>query len=192
MKRSLESYLGLVYPFNVRPDPDDGGYIVEFPDLRYCVGTGETVEEAIADAEIAKSEWIKAAYEDHIAIPEPQSSVEYNGRISLRVPKSLHRNIIEQSNIDGVSANQFLNNLICIGMGKRIRNPKPAVFVKGTATSMLDHREMDVVAMTGGKKITGKKAGSIAKLLGQPATSETVRTVAGSDLSQVERPKKKK
>jgi antitoxin HicB len=119
MKRTLESYLNLDYPFIVRPDTDDGGYIVEFQDLRYCVGTGDTVEEAIADAKIAKSEWIKAAYEDGITIPEPQSNAEYNGRISLRIPKSLHRNIIEASKIDGVSANQFLNNLICIGMGKR-------------------------------------------------------------------------
>jgi antitoxin HicB len=121
MKRSLESYLNIVYPFTVRPDTDDGGYIVEFSDLRYCVGTGETIEEAIADAMIAKNEWIKAAYEDSINIPEPQSIDDYNGRISLRIPKSLHKNIIEVAKVEGVSANQLLNHLISLGMGKRIR-----------------------------------------------------------------------
>ncbi len=123
MEKSLESYLNADYPFTVRPDTDDGGYIVEFPDLRYCVGTGDTVDEAIADAMTAKSEWIKASYEDRITIPEPQSNEEYNGRISLRIPKSLHRHIIEAAKNEGVSANQFLSHLISLGMGNRMRQP---------------------------------------------------------------------
>jgi antitoxin HicB len=71
----------------------------------------------------AKSEWIKAAYEDHISVPEPQSSDEYNGRISLRIPKSLHKHIIEAAKVEGVSANQFLSHLISLGMGRRTRQP---------------------------------------------------------------------
>ena len=84
--KDLDHYLKLDYPFTVRPDLDDGGYIVEFPDLRYCVGTGDTVEEAIDDAIIAKSEWIKSSYEAGITIPEPGGNDEYNGRISLSSP----------------------------------------------------------------------------------------------------------
>ncbi len=119
-EKSLEYYLNANYPFTVRPDTDDGGYIVEFLDLRYCHGTGDTVEEAIADSKIVKEEWIKAAYEERIPIPEPSSSDEYNGRISLRIPRSLHKNIIEAAKKEGVSANQFLNHLISLGMGKRL------------------------------------------------------------------------
>lgn len=121
--KPLDYYLNADYPFVVKPDINDGGYIVEFPDLQFCHGTGDTVEEAIVDSKIVKEEWLKAAYEDHIAIPEPQGSEEYNGRISLRIPKSLHRNIIEAAKNEGVSANQFLNHLISLGMGKRMRRP---------------------------------------------------------------------
>lgn len=119
MNKELNYYLNLTYPFNVRPDLDDGGYIVEFPDIRYCVGTGDTPEEAIGDAMIAKEEWIKAAYENQISIPEPGGSEDYNGRITLRIPKSLHRKIIETAKKEGVSANQFLNYLISTGIGKK-------------------------------------------------------------------------
>ncbi len=38
MEKNLEYYLGLNYSFNVKPDLDDGGYVAEFPDLRYCGG----------------------------------------------------------------------------------------------------------------------------------------------------------
>ena len=119
MEKNLKYYLKLTYPFNIKPDLDDGGYIAEFPDLRYCVGTGDTVDEAIDDAMIAKEEWLKAAYENKLTIPEPSSSDEFNGRVTLRLPKSLHRNIIETAKKEGVSANQFLLHLISIGMGNK-------------------------------------------------------------------------
>lgn len=71
MKKDLNSYLNLTYPFIVWPDLDDGGYIVEFIDLRYCVGTGDTIKDAISNAIKAKNEWIITAYENGITIPKP-------------------------------------------------------------------------------------------------------------------------
>ena len=120
MSKDLNYYLSLTYPFAVRPDADDGGFIVEFPDLSYCVGTGDTTEEAIKDAMIAKEEWIKAALESGINIPEPGGNEEYNGRITLRIPRSLHRMVAEAAKREGVSANQFLSHLISMGMGRKI------------------------------------------------------------------------
>jgi len=120
MSKDLGIYLNLDYPFTVRPDTDDGGYIVEFPDLRYCVGTGDTREEAIKDAIAAKNEWINAAFENGIPIPEPSSKEEYSGRVTLRIPKSLHRKVIEAAKKEGVSANQYLSHLISMGMGKKM------------------------------------------------------------------------
>lgn len=117
--KDLNYYLSLAYAFMVKPDVEDGGFIVEFPDLQYCVGTGDSIEEAISDAMIAREEWIKAALESGIKIPEPADE-EYNGRISLRIPKSLHRKINEIAKKEGVSANQFLSNLISMNIGKRL------------------------------------------------------------------------
>ena len=118
--KTLEFYLNHNYPFTVRPDTDDGGFIVEFPDLRYCVGTGDTIEEAIRDAMFAKSEWLKASFEDGIPIPAPGGNEEYNGRISLRIPKGLHRSVVEAARKEGVSANQYLSHLISFGLGRKM------------------------------------------------------------------------
>lgn len=45
---------------------------------------------------------------------------EYSGRISLRVPKSLHKKIMEAAQMEGVSANLYLTHLISLGMGKKV------------------------------------------------------------------------
>ena len=39
LDKDLNYYLKFAYPINIRHDTDDGGFIFEFPDLRYCVGT---------------------------------------------------------------------------------------------------------------------------------------------------------
>lgn len=120
MSKDLNYYLNLTYPFTVRPDTDDGGFIVEYPDLRYCVGTGDTIEEAINDSMFAKSEWIKASFDSGITIPEPGCNEDYNGRVTLRIPKSLHRMVAEAAKREGVSANQYLSHLISMGIGKKM------------------------------------------------------------------------
>jgi len=33
---------------------------------------------------------------------------EYNGKISLRVPRSLHRDLVEDAKSEGISLNQFI------------------------------------------------------------------------------------
>ena len=45
-------------------DSVETGYIVSFPDLPGCLTCGATMEEAIANAEDAKKEWIHAYLEE--------------------------------------------------------------------------------------------------------------------------------
>ena len=51
---------------------EDGGYIADIPDLKYCSAFGDTPEEAVREVEIAKSLWLESAREDGIPIPAPQ------------------------------------------------------------------------------------------------------------------------
>jgi len=51
---------------------------------------------------------------------KPEENLEdYSGRISLRVPRSLHKKIMEAAKEEGVSANLYLTHLISLGMGKK-------------------------------------------------------------------------
>lgn len=71
--KTLNEYLALPYKMELISDPDEGGFVVSFPELPGCVTTGETAEQAIANARDAKNAWLTAALEDHIVIPEPDN-----------------------------------------------------------------------------------------------------------------------
>lgn len=51
----------------------------------------------------------------------PEENLEdYSGRISLRVPKSLHKKIMVAAQREGVSANLYLTHLISLGLGEKV------------------------------------------------------------------------
>ena len=105
--KTIEEYMELPYRIELIPDTDEGGFAICFPDLPGCLSSGETVEEAYRNAEDAKFEWLTAAIEEGISIPEPDSIEDYSGQFKLRIPRSLHRQLALQSRREGVSMNQY-------------------------------------------------------------------------------------
>ena len=105
--RTLDEYMSLPYKMEIVSDADEGGYVVSFPELRGCLTCGETLQEAIANAEDAKREWIRSAIESNTDIPEPLSDNDFSGQFKLRIPKSLHRSLSENAKKEGISMNQY-------------------------------------------------------------------------------------
>ena len=105
--KTLDEYLALPYRMELTPDPDEGGYVVSFPDLPGCLSEGETIDEAVANAEDAKREWLAAAIEDGYPIKEPNGIDNYSGQFKLRIPKSLHKSLSVHAKEEGVSMNQY-------------------------------------------------------------------------------------
>lgn len=60
------------YHINVFWSDEDGSWVADIPDLRYCSALGETPEEAVREVIRAKEAWLESAREDGVAIPEPQ------------------------------------------------------------------------------------------------------------------------
>ena len=113
--KSLEEYMQLPYRMELIPDRDEGGFVVSFPDLPGCLSTGSTYEEAIRNAEDAKREWLFAAMEENVEIPEPDDLENYSGQFRLRMPKSLHRRLALQAKREGVSMNQYCIYRLSVG-----------------------------------------------------------------------------
>ena len=105
--KTLIEYLKMPYRMELVEDPDEGGFVVSYPDLPGCITCGETVERAIASAQDAKKAWLEAALEEGIEIHEPDSLEEYSGQFKLRLPRSLHRSLAEHSQREGSSMNQY-------------------------------------------------------------------------------------
>jgi predicted RNase H-like HicB family nuclease len=60
------------YHINIFYSDEDGGYIADIPDLDACSAFAETPEKALAEVEIAKVAWRKAARKAGKRIPKPR------------------------------------------------------------------------------------------------------------------------
>lgn len=105
--RTLNEYLMLPYRLEIVPDVDEGGYVASYPELPGCMTCADTMERAIAQAADTKREWLIAAMESGITIPEPDDIEGYSGQFKLRIPKSLHRQLVQQARREGISMNQY-------------------------------------------------------------------------------------
>lgn len=60
------------YHINVFFSDEDGGYIADIPDLKYCSAFGRTPDEAVREVLIAKKVWIKTALKEGVPVPPPK------------------------------------------------------------------------------------------------------------------------
>ena len=60
------------YHINVFYSDDDGCYVADIPDLKYCSALGKTPELAVREVRRAKTAWLKAAKANGKPIPKPK------------------------------------------------------------------------------------------------------------------------
>jgi antitoxin HicB len=125
-EEKLNYYLSLDYSYIIKKltSEEGGGFLLTFPDLDGCMTGGNTLEETIRNIDDAKRSYF-LAFEDNEAVSLPNSvnkteEKDYSGRISLRVPKSLHKKITMMADAEGVSDNQYLLYIISQGLEKSI------------------------------------------------------------------------
>ncbi|MFZ5911495.1 MAG: type II toxin-antitoxin system HicB family antitoxin [Chloroflexota bacterium] len=147
--RTLEEYLALPYHIEIIRDNDEEnpGWVARVVELPGCITQGDTFEEIEEMIEDAMRGWIGVALEDGIPVPEPQPDEEYSGKFVVRVPRSLHRQLVEAAEREGVSLNQFVNVALGMAVG-RASVPAPVAYPVGERQPQMMVRERK-----------GKKAG---------------------------------
>ena len=115
----MEDYIKLAsqYPITITPIPQDegAGYYVSstyFPGIHVDM---ETVDEAIAEFRTVLADVIKDSLENGRSIPQITSD-EYSGKMSLRMSKSLHRQLAHRAELEGVSMNALVVQYIAQGL----------------------------------------------------------------------------
>jgi predicted HicB family RNase H-like nuclease len=81
------------------------------------VTAGETPAEALELLRDAMAAWLESAIEhgDPIPAPSEASKETYSGRLLLRMPKTLHRDLAKRAEREGVSLNQHVVALLSAG-----------------------------------------------------------------------------
>lgn len=99
------------YPFSVKIieyGKDDFEYEVRFIDFPNVIGVGDTANEAIDEGYYNLQAYIKYCELNNVNIPNPSISREpndFSGKITIRIPKTLHRDLSEYAEFDGMSLN---------------------------------------------------------------------------------------
>jgi predicted RNase H-like HicB family nuclease len=90
---------------------EDEGFIATAPDLPGCSAFGESEAAAVSELDQAIDAWIDAARVAGNAVPAPSNPASrgpYSGKLLLRLPRSLHRDLVEEAKREDVSLNQFV------------------------------------------------------------------------------------
>ncbi len=126
IEKDLEYYAKL--PYNIileKWDDGEGPYwVARIVELPHCLIHGDTPEEAVAEIEEVKRDWIESSLERGLKIPEPIRH-KHSGQIRLRIPPSLHRLLSDRAAVEGVSLNQYMTTALAKSVGLDINVSKP-------------------------------------------------------------------
>jgi len=129
--RTVDDYLRLPYTIEVIRDESDGlpGYVARVVELPGCLTQADDFQELGEMVEDAMRLWFETALEDGQVIPQPRLAAQHSGKFLVRVPRSLHRQLVEAAERDGVSLNNLVNVILARAMGERanaVSSPQPA------------------------------------------------------------------
>lgn len=108
--KTLEDYMNLPYTTEIRHDED--GWFAKVIELPGCMSWTDTFEELGPMIEDAKRGWIEDALEHGDPVPEPRGTEDYSGKVNLRMPRSLHRDLARRAKEEGVSLNQLMTTIL--------------------------------------------------------------------------------
>ena len=122
-------------PYRVSVDREEVGgeerWVASVDELPGCTSTGTTRDAAVGGVQDAISAWIATALEEGREVPEPAGKTTFSGRLLLRMPRSLHRELTRAAERESVSLNQLITDVLASAVNwqggagdRRTRGPK--------------------------------------------------------------------
>jgi len=116
----VKDYLELPYTIKVVKDEGEeySGWFARVVELPGCMTQADTFAELSEMIQEAMTAWIETALEDGETIPMPRSVQDYSGRFVIRIPKTLHKELVETAEREGVSLNTYVNVALAKTVGQ--------------------------------------------------------------------------
>jgi predicted RNase H-like HicB family nuclease len=117
MAVEVQKIMGAAYSRELRINEDGSWFarVVEFPG---CMTEGDTRNEALKNLDDAMVGWIEAHLKDGDPIPPPIDDPQFSGKFLVRVPRSVHRELSQRAEREGVSLNQLVLSALARLVGR--------------------------------------------------------------------------
>lgn len=126
--KNLEYYMNLKYQIQINPIEEDDGeeyFQLVIPDLPGFKIYEDSIQELMENVEDAKAAWFISRINEKKEIPMPNTiKNNYSGRITLRIAKSLHRELSIGAMQDGISLNSYISNLLLLNNNQNAMQDK--------------------------------------------------------------------
>ena len=103
--------LRFTYPMKLTRDRKDGGYVVNCRDLPEAITQGETVDEALIEAEGALQAAIEARAEDGLDIPAPSRAKRGERMVATPITTALKAAVYLAMRKEGVSKSELARRM---------------------------------------------------------------------------------
>lgn len=106
------------YSYAIRWSDEDAAFIAVCPDFPGLSAFGDTPAEAVEELDVA----VELAIEEYEAegrpLPAPSAAQEYSGQFRLRLPRSLHAELAQRAELEGISLNALALSYVAAGLGR--------------------------------------------------------------------------
>lgn len=116
ISKKTEEILSKAYARRLIPD-ETGGYVASIQEFPGCIAEGDTAEEALQNLDKAATSWVEVALSSGYEIRDPVSFYGCSGKIALRIPRGLHKQVAELAELGETSVNQLLVTAIAHYVG---------------------------------------------------------------------------
>lgn len=118
--KEARKYLKLPYSYTIETHEDDEEdeeyYVIKVNELLGCMSHGEDIDKAFKNIKDAMLGWISVALESGNKVPTPDN---FSGKFSIRIPPTLHKELVIRANKEGVSLNQLATTAFAKLIGYR-------------------------------------------------------------------------
>ncbi|MGA2158698.1 MAG: type II toxin-antitoxin system HicB family antitoxin [Dehalococcoidia bacterium] len=120
LQKQVEYYINLPYTTVIEKSNGPRGdyYVARVIELPGLIMTGDTPDEALAELEDEKPEFIELYLKLGNKMPKPLKTGHYSGKVVLRLPSSVHEELARMAAMEGVSLNQYMVSALSKQVGR--------------------------------------------------------------------------
>jgi antitoxin HicB len=98
------------YPIVLAHHPNGDGFAwtATVEELPGCEARGDTPESAAAAVRDEVERWVRTARADGREVPPPGAAASHSGKLLVRMPRSLHAELVRASEREGTSLNAYI------------------------------------------------------------------------------------